>query len=258
MKYVLESSSYKPDYSVVAVADNCSTDPSSSGPIVNMHFDFFSNNWQHQLAVSDHTCLSSGKDILAYCQRVYPKLDVVNILKINRTVRLTLRACPDGADDLAAQCDQKSFDVLGRLYKCLHGKFDLSSKLFVPANCEYRHFFSDQECQTDESWRKLMASSCGRSKSYIFDYNLLQWCDAFSGGLSSFYGIEFVCCNKTISSNEAPKRQKQAAGLTTYPNEDDNIDDSLEDDEANGSGSGELLPTRSPSPISVNKVNALI
>jgi hypothetical protein len=172
-KYVIESSSITPDYPVVAVLNNCSKF------YLNTFYDLGQKSW----IVNEHSsCLNSKKDVLAYCQRVYPDYKVVNILKTNKNALFLVKFCEDTQN---FQCNDDSTKETATVYKCLNGKYT-PIKMYVPKNCIFHHFFSDKECQSDEGWTMLMNQKCKSIKSYLHDFNFLQWCDAFLGGISRY------------------------------------------------------------------------
>ena len=91
------------------------------------------------------------------------------------------------------------------------------SKLFVPKNCAFQHLYEPTECQSDEQWMQLVNGECKRTRSYLHDFNFLQWCDAFTGGLSSFSGVEFVCCNMTANRLPPSRPPSVAPSLPSSP-----------------------------------------
>lgn len=221
-KYTIESMSLVPDYAAVAILNKCSEFH------LNAHVDLSSSRHGSGWLTDPYSsCTQSAKDALDYCQRVYPGLNVVNVLKVDRAVSFSVRWCDDDEDDenddtmnaRLRPCRTVSSDENATVYKCLHGTY-LPVNLYVPENCSFTQFPNQQDCRTDVEWTRLMKKKCSSAGAYLRDFRFMQWCNALTAGnrLSSFVGVEFVCCNLTSSRDAA------AVARTTNPNEDDNID----------------------------------
>lgn len=226
----MEKIPYKPNDAVVAISSDC------SGFNENIFYDVKTQNWQIDRFSE---CSKTSKDILAYCQRIYPQLNVINILKENTNISFSIKNCDENE-----QCDNVNAASINTIiYSCLHGNLK-SSKLVVPKNCEYYKLNEKQECQTDTDWKNYIENKCNQKNSYVYTYSFLQWCDAFNGGLSTFTGVEFVCCNKTKVSTDS---------LNPYDNlvEDEDIDnfEQINDNDNDSENTSEFLPSNS------NKVN---
>lgn len=186
-------------------------------------------------------CLNTDKDVLAFCQRAYPQLNVVNIHKMERTIKFVVYQCdPQRLNKLNLTRKNVRTDLFktacpkydveyAKSYRCLYGKFK-PTQLEVPQSCQFQHLESDNECKTDEHWRQLSHEKCKSSDSVLNSSFLLEWCDAFAGGISTFRGIEFVCCPK--SRIVIPPTQSSSSSTSSYDTipEDDDIDDDETDD----------------------------
>lgn len=185
-----------------------------SKDLSTLYYDIDSKQWSHS---SIDSCLNTPIEILSYCQRIYPKLHVINIVKIIDNAKF--RFCDN-------DCRNQDKIIEGNLYKCLYGAYKSTQQLYIPQNCQFQHLMNPNECKSIDLWNSLAKQKCKSIDSTFFLTNssvMLQWCDAFKGGISTFNGIEFVCCS---IQNQMPK--------VKY--EDDNIDDedskeSLESDE---------------------------
>lgn len=173
-----------------------------SNEINSLFFDIQSSKWTFSSA---EPCLRSLNDILFYCQRVYPRLNILNIQLMSEKVKV--KTC------ISKECSNSI--IHGSLFKCLYGVFKSKEQLFVPINCQFEHLMSKKECQTTKMWTKLANQKCQTKKQmyYMTNYSMIQWCDAFKDGIGTFNGIEFVCC---------PENSKTKKG----PYEDENIDES--------------------------------
>lgn len=214
----------RPDYAVVAILDKCGEFH------LNAHVDLSRRVW---LTDQYSSCSQGAKDALDYCQRVYPSLEIVNVVKIATTDRrwsFQVRWCDDDVpidadvDEMtrANRCRTVSNEENATIYKCLHGTYT-PVNLAVPKNCLFSQFSNQKDCPTDVEWTRLMKNRCTASQAYLREFRFMQWCNALNTGarLSSFVGVEFVCCNATAV--KPPQSNKEQTN-PSVPNEDDNID----------------------------------
>lgn len=180
--------------------------------INSAYFNLDSSQW-----LAQSTCLSTDMDILSYCQRAYPKQNVINILELPNAVwRFKLK--------------ESQILTTQKIYKCLYGSYKSTQQLYIPTNCLFQHMFSQNECKSNRVWNLMAQEKCKSLTNYELNSSvLLQWCDAFKGGVSTFNGVEFVCCPLkpksilTKSLNQISINDKQE-----MLNEDDDIDDEPE------------------------------
>ncbi|RNA41216.1 amyloid beta A4 isoform X5 [Brachionus plicatilis] len=169
------------DHDAYVVQTNC------SNAITSLYFDNQMNKWTFSSADS---CLHSLNDILSYCQRVYPELNVINIQLVSEKIGFKI-------------CDPTSCSVEnGALFKCLYGAFKSKTQFQVPVDCQFEHLARKSECKTTENWKNLANQKC-QSFNKIFhvtNYSMIQWCDAFKDGIETFNGIEFICCPNKLKN----------------------------------------------------------
>ncbi|CAF0927679.1 unnamed protein product [Brachionus calyciflorus] len=182
--------------------------------------DFYYDKDSAKWVYTQTQCLKTQMDILSYCQRVYPKLNVINILRVQENIQIKycLNDCKNSENK----------EINANLYKCLYGAYKSTQQLYIPPNCQFQHSLSVNECKSIEIWKHLADNKCKLINNEFVLTNssvMLQWCDAFKGGISTFNGIEFVCC---------PNKKEVKVRL-----EDDNIDDQ-EADDSNESNSREI------------------
>ena len=167
-------------------------------PYSNIYFDIDKRSWN---TVKYSKCSTTEKDILSLCQRVYPDLNVVNIIHYKSVINFKVWECNnDKLNQNAISCLNYT-EYTAQPYECLYGQFR-STELYIPKNCHFQHLFSNDGCK---SYDHLYLLSKGKCKSLGLELNssmLLQWCDAFKNGIGSFKGIEFTCCPDSSTSNK--------------------------------------------------------
>lgn len=174
-----------PDHDSQIIQLDCSNE------IKSLYFDIELKKWQFSSADS---CLRSLKDILFYCQRVYPQINVINIQLISEETKFRI-------------CDLRKCSAYfkrGTLYRCLHGVFKSKEQLKVPQECKFQHLINKNECQNTQMLKKLANQKCQSIDDiyYMTNYSMIQWCDAFKDGIETFTGIEFVCCPNQLNAGK--------------------------------------------------------
>ena len=181
-------------------------------------------------------CFNTESDLLDLCKVAYPNLKVVNVMRLDEPVKFTIYGCKIGQSDSSSSSSSSKIirtDEPEKLkdcsklkmkrvqpYKCLHGEFQ-SSELYIPPRCQFQHLFSNDGCQTQDHWSLLSNEKCKSSGSILNSSILLQWCDGATNGISTFSGIEFVCCPKV--ENVEPDQPSETFS------EDEDIDDDQEE-----------------------------
>jgi hypothetical protein len=188
--YLIEST-YKPNGPQIVALD-------CFKPFSNIYFDLDKRSWD---TVKYSKCSTTEKDILSLCQRVYPDLNVVNIIHYKSVINFKVWECNnDKLNQNAISCLNYT-EYTAQPYECLYGQFR-STELYIPKNCHFQHLFSNDGCK---SYDHLYLLSKGKCKSLGLELNssmLLQWCDAFKNGIGSFKGIEFTCCPDSTKNIE--------------------------------------------------------
>jgi hypothetical protein len=227
--FLVESPRFKAQSAMIVAFKECNETYS------NVYFDLLTRKWH---VYKYPTCLSTQKDVLSFCQRIYPKLNVVNVYQLETVTRFNLYSCPAATttgSDTRACLTTPPVIKLTKPYKCLHGDFK-EAKLSIPLNCQIQHLFGQNECKSDAHWRLLSNEKCKASGFNLNSSNLLQWCDASTGGISSFAGIEFVCCPPSHSYFPTTRRttvlttRKSTTDLN-FPTEEDEDEEEDIDDE---------------------------
>jgi len=125
-------------------------------------------------------CLKDPADILNYCRKVFPTLDVRNV--VESTTKVTI---DNWCDYGVSLCDKK-FTV--RPFRCLVGAFQ-SDALLVPEHCVFDHVHNAKLCTSFDEWNQTAVKSCVERDMVQQSFAMLQPC-----GLDKFNGVEFVCC----------------------------------------------------------------
>jgi hypothetical protein len=204
-----------------------------SKPYPNIFYDQAKNDWSIH---SDKKCFNTEQEILSFCQVVYPHLNIVNIMRMQEPVKFTIFGCktdkPKETINVKKQAKDKLCSKVDTEYiqpfKCLHGHYRSKVALFIPKQCEFQHLYSNEGCQTQEHWQLLSNEKCKTFKNNQIDgivnsSMMLQWCDAKKDGISTFTGIEFVCCPKELKTNT----KNEQANI----DDDDNVDADFSDEE---------------------------
>merc|ERR1712168_752994 len=167
-------------------------------------------------------CLSSNNDVLEYCQKTYPSLQVNNILQ--RTEEITIdNWCRKGHEHCKHQI-KISWTYKVRPYKCLAGAFQ-SEALLVPDHCVFDHLHEDAEadCKDLSEWNNTAIGKCHERNMIIKSFAPLMPC-----GVGIFGGVEFVCCPPpvdTVATDEVKELVEQ------YDDEEEIFDDEEEDED---------------------------
>ncbi len=187
----------------------------------NVYFDILRRDWV--VYNSNTKCYTTDQDLLDLCKAVYPGLQVTNILRQPQATKFTLYACnEDNQQQTLSMGDtnkgcRKVLKKNVTPYKCLYGEYN-SQELAVPPKCEFMHLYSNDECQSQDHWSLLASEKCKTNGQMINSSSLLKWCD----GVSTFKGIEFVCC---------PNAAKEFDFIDEVKGEDEDIDDDYGEDE---------------------------
>ncbi|VDM26265.1 unnamed protein product [Toxocara canis] len=131
------------------------------------------------------TCQSGKLDILKYCRKAYPKLDITNIVEYSHETKIGSWCREEGKP-----C---KWTHTVRPYQCIVGEFH-SEALQVPHGCRFGHVNDRQSCDDYSHWkdeaRKQCQSKVAESKRMsVRSFAVLEPC-----GLDLFTGVEFVCC----------------------------------------------------------------
>lgn len=158
---------------------------------VPFYIDLETGSW-----VSDSSgfeqCDDNKELVKKYCQTVYPKLNISNIVEANKPTTINNWCKPDDE-----QCKEEK-DVIP--YRCLVNEYEADA-LMVPNGCKFDHLHDQDICMTHKKWEKKAQDACRVTHGMkLKDYGILLSCKT-----DYFTGVEFVCCprkdmeKKTIS-----------------------------------------------------------
>ncbi|MFH4983789.1 hypothetical protein AB6A40_010498 [Gnathostoma spinigerum] len=166
------------------------------------------------------TCQSGKLDILKYCRKTYPKLDITNIVEYSHEMKISNWCHEEGTP-----C---KWTHTVRPYQCVVGEFH-SEALQVPHGCRFGHVNDRQSCSDYNHWKDVARKQCqskmsDKKKMIVRSLAVLEPC-----GLDLFTGVEFVCCPDNKKSNDAVEK---AVGLVDQnkDEDDDDDDDDYDDD----------------------------
>ncbi|VDL69493.1 unnamed protein product [Nippostrongylus brasiliensis] len=138
------------------------------------------------------TCLSGKLDILKYCKKAYPKLNITNIVEYSHEV--AIEKCKIfGNEDETLTHDMKD--------SIQNGEFK-SEALQVPHDCRFSHVNSGESCNDYQHWQDEATKQC-RAKTFngkpmtVRSFAVLEPCS-----LDLFTGVEFVCCPTVDASDD--------------------------------------------------------
>ncbi|XP_048772125.1 amyloid-beta precursor-like protein isoform X2 [Ostrea edulis] len=128
-------------------------------------------------ADSKQGCIHDAKEILQYCQKMYPNMTITNIVEGHD---VTIRNWPD------SHGHERSHTV--QPYRCVVGPFE-SDALLVPQHCHFYH--EHNQCDTYKKWGDWATTDCLAKEMRIDSFSMLLDCD-----IDRFAGVEYVCCPK--------------------------------------------------------------
>lgn len=153
------------------------------------------------------TCVSGKLDILKYCKKSYPKLNITNIVEYSHEVTIDKWCKEEGSP-----C---KWSRTVRPYHCIDGEFR-SEALQVPHDCKFSHVNSREMCNDYPHWKLEAGKQCQAKRfnekpMVVRSFAVLEPC-----ALDMFTGVEFVCC---------PAEASDDLGIKTKSDEDDDSDD---------------------------------
>ncbi|XP_046720050.1 amyloid-like protein 2 isoform X2 [Silurus meridionalis] len=174
---------------------------------LNMHVNTQTGQWEPDPS-GTKSCIKNKEGVLEYCQEMYPKLEITNVLEANQPVKIE-NWCKKGKK----QCKSQAHTVVP--YKCLVGDF-VSDVLLVPAKCHFFHKERLDKCLNHQQWQGEAKEACLKANMVLHSYGMLLPC-----GVDKFYGTEYVCCLSSPAQEPTP--------TAIAPQEEDTDDD--EDDD---------------------------
>lgn len=168
-------------------------------------------------------CVDDAEDVLEFCKKVFPDMDVRNVVE-SAQLQVVNNWCKVGESN----CD-KSFTV--RPYRCLVGPFQ-SDALLVPAGCIFDHVHESHVCKSFSEWNATAVQSCNLKNRVSRSFAVLQPCE---GLVSSFDGVEFVCCMDDLEVPPANHVIPVSTSSSPVVVEDDKEASVVEDDDKTSS-----------------------
>ncbi|CAI2356815.1 unnamed protein product [Caenorhabditis sp. 36 PRJEB53466] len=161
------------------------------------------------------TCFSGKLDILKYCRKAYPSMNITNIVEYSHEV------------SISNWCREEGFPCKWthsvRPYHCIDGEFH-SEALQVPHDCQFSHVNARDQCNDYQHWKDEATNQCSNKKTkenkamIVRSFAVLEPC-----ALDLFTGVEFVCCpNDQTNKTDGRKVDEE--------DDDDDDDDAYEDD----------------------------
>ncbi|CAF1185816.1 unnamed protein product [Rotaria sordida] len=158
----------------------------------NLYYDIDRQVWIEHLISS---CVHNEQSILEFCQQAYPSLNIGNIVRLDTILtfenwcELILPINKNG--DNIHRCKQGSgTEERIQPFRCLYKNSKREEIILPTIDCSIHSIMGTGECLRAEKWQQLASIECA-NKSMNLNNSImtLDWC-----GLSSFHGIEFVCC----------------------------------------------------------------
>ncbi|MCI4379323.1 hypothetical protein PGIGA_G00226730 [Pangasianodon gigas] len=178
---------------------------------LNMHVNIQTGHWEPDPS-GTKSCIKVKEGILEYCQEMYPKLQITNVLEANQPVKIE-NWCRKGKK----QCKPQAHTVVP--YKCLVGEF-VSDVLLVPAKCHFFHKERMDMCLSHQQWQGEAKEACLKANMVLHSYGMLLPC-----GVDKFYGTEYVCCLS------APAQEPTPTAIASQEEDADDDDNEVQDDE---------------------------
>ncbi|XP_053479249.1 amyloid-like protein 2 isoform X4 [Ictalurus furcatus] len=157
---------------------------------LNMHVNIQTGHWEPDPS-GTKSCIRNKEGVLEYCQEMYPKLEITNVLEANQPVKIE-NWCRKGKK----QCNPQAHTVVP--YKCLVGEF-VSDVLLVPAKCHFFHKERMDMCLSHQQWQGEAKEACLKANMVLHSYGMLLPC-----GVDKFYGTEYVCCLSAPAQEPTP------------------------------------------------------
>ncbi|XP_019948270.1 amyloid beta precursor like protein 1 isoform X2 [Paralichthys olivaceus] len=167
-----------------------------------LHMNLQTGQWEPD-SWGQKGCLKEPSEILSYCQKMYPALQISHIEKSQRPV--TINAwCKKGW----GHCQTHLFIVLP--FRCLEGEY-VSEALLVPDRCRFLHQEQMDACESHVYWHNIAKEECTADNLELHSYGMLLPCG------DRFRGVEYVCCpgrGSTSGKGDTEEREVPAVPQT--------------------------------------------
>ncbi|XP_078063878.1 amyloid-beta A4 protein-like, partial [Mustelus asterias] len=147
---------------------------------LNMFMDIQSGKWEPDPS-GTQSCLGTKDEILTYCTKVYPELQVTGVMESGQPVKIE-NWCKKGK----RRCSGHIHIVVP--FRCLVGEF-VSDALLVPDRCKFLHQEKMDICESHIYWHRVAKEACTAETLDLHSYGMLVPCR-----VDRFRGVEYVCC----------------------------------------------------------------
>ncbi|XP_041037137.1 amyloid-like protein 2 [Carcharodon carcharias] len=182
---------------------------------LNMFMDIETGKWEPDPS-GTQGCLGTKDEILTYCAKVYPDLQITGVMESSQPVRIE-NWCKKGK----RRCSGHVHIVVP--FRCLVGEF-VSEALLVPDRCKFLHREKMDLCESHIYWHSVAKEACTAETLDLHSYGMLLPC-----GLDRFRGVEYVCCPSRFPG---VRLEDVVAPATEEEAEDEREDDSKSVDSA--------------------------
>lgn len=185
----------------------------------NLYYDIERKVWVEHLI---SPCVQDEQSILEFCQQAYPSLRIANILRLDSVLRFEnwceLTSPIDQSGNNIHRCKKDGgVEETVQPFRCLYLNSAREEITLPDVDCSMNSIIGTGECYRPEQWQKLASESCqNRSMNLNHSIMTMDWC-----GLSSFRGIEFICC---------PTKKFLENDYETSLDEQDDANNLIEDD----------------------------
>ncbi|XP_075763090.1 amyloid beta precursor like protein 1 isoform X1 [Pelodiscus sinensis] len=218
---------------------------------LTMHRNLQTGGWDPD-AAGARSCFRSRQEILAYCQEVYPELQITSAVEGTQPITID-NWCKKGRP----QCKGHRHIVVP--YRCLVGEF-VSEALLVPDTCKFLHQEKMDSCESYVYWHGVAKEACSSEGLELHSYGMLLPC-----GADRFRGVEYVCCpsrplplqleeptpgpHNMAHLKEEPKHSKRLpTGRAPTEEETVEADEEDEEEEEEDEGPGDSAADTDPFP----------
>ncbi|XP_072324949.1 amyloid beta precursor like protein 2-like [Scyliorhinus torazame] len=147
---------------------------------LNMYMDIATGKWEPDPS-GTQSCLGTKDEILTYCTKVYPELQVTGVMESSQPVKIE-----NWCKKERRRCSGHVHIVVP--FRCLVGEF-VSEALLVPDRCKFLHQEKMDMCESHIYWHSHAKEACTAETLDLHSYGMLLPC-----GLDRFRGVEYVCC----------------------------------------------------------------
>ncbi|XP_069796093.1 amyloid beta precursor like protein 2 isoform X2 [Narcine bancroftii] len=162
---------------------------------LNMFMDINTGTWEVDPS-GTRSCLGTKDEILNYCTKVYPDLQISGVMESNQPTKID-NWCKRGK----RKCSGHIHIVVP--FRCLVGEF-VSEALLVPDRCKFLHQEQMDTCDSHFYWHSVAKEACTAETLELHSYGMLLPC-----GPDRFRGVEYVCCPSRFQGNRAEGENPQ-------------------------------------------------